>query len=284
MSADRRIERPSQLPDDRECLTWSILERIWFAIGSHQDKRSLDQGMSVLSDGQRAVYASKWYQVEVNNGGLSQFFGNHTGSFVPYLVQGLERIGARVQLEELRNAISVFPRGRVPLTRPEVLHLLGAQDEMRHRALSRIRVSVGELAELEYSYILAHVEEFFRGPARGRRSQLIRWKGESYLPSTFEFCARSARPAQFTTLAFAPEAGMVGRPIVCTEMGFMDKCPNALAGRSLMKVIQDGVGSRPLRVLVLPWKSIPSGPHPEGRNRLRRSLKRGTLRPLLVVR
>ncbi len=65
--------------------------RLWDKAESCKDIRS---AMDVLTSAQRAVYAATYYEMEVNNGGLCQYFVNSSRYTAPYLSGALEILGA----------------------------------------------------------------------------------------------------------------------------------------------------------------------------------------------
>lgn len=55
---------------------------------------SEDCGLELMSDAQRVIYVTSYYEMEVNNGGLCQFFVNSSQECAPYLSRCLEDLGA----------------------------------------------------------------------------------------------------------------------------------------------------------------------------------------------
>ena len=52
------------------------------------------EGFQAMSEHQRLVYALNYWQMEVNNGGLCQFFVNSSRCLAPYIGQYLRSVGA----------------------------------------------------------------------------------------------------------------------------------------------------------------------------------------------
>lgn len=51
-------------------------------------------GVSGMTEAQLVVYITSYYEMEVNNGGLCQFFVNPSREYAPFLSQCLETVGA----------------------------------------------------------------------------------------------------------------------------------------------------------------------------------------------
>jgi hypothetical protein len=71
-------------------------------------------GLSSLTGGERFWFGIFWLFREVNNGGFHSFFFNDAGQFAFDAMAGLEKIGAHKTAYILRQAIDVFPEGKVP--------------------------------------------------------------------------------------------------------------------------------------------------------------------------
>ncbi len=54
----------------------------------------INDAIRSLNECELTVYTVDYYQMEVNNGGLCQFFANSSRHFAPYLMQSLQRVGA----------------------------------------------------------------------------------------------------------------------------------------------------------------------------------------------
>ncbi len=53
-----------------------------------------EEGLAALNEAKRNFYVAAWYEMEVCNGGLCQFFVNSTRVYAPILSKALEAIGA----------------------------------------------------------------------------------------------------------------------------------------------------------------------------------------------
>ena len=94
------------------------LEEIWamedpsdFVIAMSQyigSKCRYGEKMSALSGPERVFYVGQLLEMEVNNGGFSQFFFNSSGDFANELVSVFTEIGAVKTAEICKKAVSVF--------------------------------------------------------------------------------------------------------------------------------------------------------------------------------
>ena len=59
-----------------------------------QDYYYADDGFAALNRTQKIIYTAYWLELEVNNGGLCQFFTNSSRVTAPFVSEALEAIGA----------------------------------------------------------------------------------------------------------------------------------------------------------------------------------------------
>ena len=95
------IPELSQLTDD-ELFTavWTRTENI---VSSKED---ILEGFNSLNEEQRIFYAVYYLEMEVNNGGLCQFFVNSSSACAPYISSALAEIGASEMQHLYDNFIS----------------------------------------------------------------------------------------------------------------------------------------------------------------------------------
>lgn len=123
--------------------------------GSHMDK---------LSDCERVFYITQTCEMEVNNGGFSQFFYNSSGDFSNELVQSFQDIGAVKTAEICQKALGAFER-ELPVDRMEREELL---DELMSDEVERILDECDtafyryeeNLNALNYAYIWENKADF----------------------------------------------------------------------------------------------------------------------------
>lgn len=82
-------EALAALPDDE--LFSAALARAESIVDSFDD---VPEGFAALSEPQKVLYAVNYLEMEVNNGGLCQFFVNSSRAVAPYISQYLGVIGA----------------------------------------------------------------------------------------------------------------------------------------------------------------------------------------------
>ena len=92
-AADEPVELPVLSPDmDDDTLFDTAVERINVIV-------YLEDGFAALNEHQRLVFAVNTLELEVNNGGLCQFFVNNSRDVAPYVSDGLAAIGAKEHKE-----------------------------------------------------------------------------------------------------------------------------------------------------------------------------------------
>ncbi len=94
-------EEVAALPDEE--LYDAVQARVW-AIEEKYD--NVKESLKNMTDTQRAFYIVAYYDMEVQNGGLCQFFVNSSRKVAPMLSEALEKIGADKHKELFDNFIS----------------------------------------------------------------------------------------------------------------------------------------------------------------------------------
>lgn len=95
-AADEPVELPVLSPDmDDDALFDAAIEKIDILIEVNGE----DASTAPLTLPQRYCYALNLLEMEVNNGGLCQFFVNSSRAEAPYISDGLAAIGAREHKE-----------------------------------------------------------------------------------------------------------------------------------------------------------------------------------------
>lgn len=128
------------------------------------DKISRD-GESAVTVSELQYFAITWFVIEVQNGGLHQFFSNDAGRYAHEALDGLRRIGAVQSAGVLDRAIAVFPGRQVPKDRGErndALDSLGEEIEWAFLdSLTTEYLSSREpVADLFESFAAAHRDEY----------------------------------------------------------------------------------------------------------------------------
>ncbi len=125
--------------------------------------------IEILNEDQRVFYITQSLEMEVNNGGFSQYFFNSYGNFGNELVASFEKIGAMKTAEICKKAISIFPN-KVPTdwgTRQEFLTPDDEKEEERIEELfnecdDAFYEYEDDLVELNYQFIINHKESFLK--------------------------------------------------------------------------------------------------------------------------
>lgn len=91
------------------------------------EKCQYGDNMDALSVPERLFYVAQTLEMEVNNGGFSQFFYNSSGAFAGEVVQAFETIGARRTAQICGRALAVFGR-EIPVDHDERQEMLDEMD------------------------------------------------------------------------------------------------------------------------------------------------------------
>lgn len=116
--------------------------------------------LMALSGPERVFYVTQSLEMEVNNGGFSQFFFNSSGDLLGELVQAFTEIGANHTAELCKKALAVFGR-EVPADREKRQALV---EDLESDILEECDNAFFEYAEdlnaLNYAYIMKNKAAF----------------------------------------------------------------------------------------------------------------------------
>lgn len=146
---------------------WNLTDTNDFVIAMTEhlnEKTQYGEDMSVLSDAERIFYITQTLEMEVNNGGFSQFFYNSSGDFSNELVGAFTAIGANTTAAICQKAIDAFGRD-IPVDRDERQEML---DELESDELDEILEECDDaffayeddLNELNYNFAMKNKEQF----------------------------------------------------------------------------------------------------------------------------
>lgn len=146
---------------------WNLTDTNDFVIAMTEylnEKTQYGEDMSVLSDAERIFYITQSLEMEVNNGGFSQFFYNSGGDFSYELVGAFTAIGANTTADICQKAIDAFDR-EIPVDRNEREEML---DEMESDELDAALEECDDaflayednLNELNYIFAMKNKEQF----------------------------------------------------------------------------------------------------------------------------
>ena len=133
------------------------------------EKCEYGDAMDSLNEKQRVFYITQALEMEVNNGGFSQFFFNSDGCFANELVSAFEKIGATKTAEICKKAISIY-NDSVPTDRDEREAILTPDDEKDEERIEEILNECDDaffeyeedLEELNYQFIINNKESFLK--------------------------------------------------------------------------------------------------------------------------
>lgn len=146
---------------------WSLTDTNDFVVAMTEhlyNKTQYGDDMSVLSEAERIFYITQILEMEVNNGGFSQFFYNSSGEFSNELVKAFTAIGANATAAICQKAVAAFGRD-IPVDRDEREEML---DELESEELDHILGECDDaffeyednLNELNYNFAIKNKESF----------------------------------------------------------------------------------------------------------------------------
>ena len=146
---------------------WNLTDTNDFVVAMTEhlnNKTQYGEDMSALSEAERIFYITQSLEMEVNNGGFSQFFYNSSGNFSNELVGAFTAIGANATAAICQKAISAFGRD-IPVDkdeREEMLDELESDefDEILEECDNAFYDYEDNLNELNYNFVMKN-KEFF---------------------------------------------------------------------------------------------------------------------------
>ena len=159
---DKGIKKNANMED-----IWALTDTNDFVVAMTEfldHKTKYGEDMSVLSKEERIFYITQILEMEVNNGGFSQFFYNSSGDFSNELVGAFTAIGANATAAICQKAISAFGRD-IPVDRnerEEMLDELGNDviDEILEECDSAFCDYEDDLNQLNYNFAIKNKESF----------------------------------------------------------------------------------------------------------------------------
>ena len=143
---------------------WNLTDKNDFvvAMAEHLDnKTQYGDDMSLLSEAERIFYITQTLEMEVNNGGFSQFFYNSSGNFAGELVAAFTAIGAYATAAICQKAIDAFGCD-IPVdrdAREEMLDELEI-DDILDECDGAFYDYKDDLTELNYHFVMNNKESF----------------------------------------------------------------------------------------------------------------------------
>ena len=148
---------------------WNLTDKNDFVIAmkEHLDKKTqYGEDMSVLSKEERIFYITQTLEMEVNNGGFSQFFYNSSGDFANELVGAFAAIGANATVAICQSAIEALGCD-IPIDRDERQEMLD-ELEFEYEWIEEVLEECDEaffsyednLNELNYDFVMKNKEQF----------------------------------------------------------------------------------------------------------------------------
>lgn len=149
---------------------WEMENKNEFVINMYlyiAEKCGYGNAMHNLNDIQRVFYITQNLEMEVNNGGFSQFFCNTDGMFVNELVSSFEKIGSIRTAEICKKAVSIFGNA-TPIDIDDIQDILNTDDEELEEKNSRLLNECDmefyeyeeDLEELNYQFVIKNKKSF----------------------------------------------------------------------------------------------------------------------------
>ena len=149
---------------------WNIKEKQEFVTEMFEyisEKCKNGEKIEDLNDKQRVFYIVQTLEMEVNNGGFSQFFFNSNGIFAGELISSFKKIGAIKTAEICKKAVSIFG-DKIYADRNELQDFLVPDDEEEEEKIEEILNECDDaffeyeddLTELNYQFIIDNKESF----------------------------------------------------------------------------------------------------------------------------
>ena len=150
------LEKLLQAEDSND----SIIEIFDYIVHLYRE----DELVEKLTEPQRHFYFNQCWEIEVNNGGISQYFFNSSGRYAHQTVDSLKLIGASHSAKILQKAIDKFPDKTVPQDdekRAEILEQIEEKNnEVWDKLEDRFYDYLDDLNRLNINYITQHKELF----------------------------------------------------------------------------------------------------------------------------
>lgn len=164
----------AETPPENAAQGGTNMEHIWkltdtndfvIALTEHMGaKTHYGEDLSMLREAERVFYITQTLEMEVNNGGFSQFFYNAGGDLSGELVSAFRAIGADRTAAICQQAIDAFGCA-IPVDREERIALLdtledAGLDDRLEECDNAFFAYEDDLNELNYRYVLANREQF----------------------------------------------------------------------------------------------------------------------------
>ncbi len=146
---------------------WKLTDRNRFVMAMSawvSKKCGYGDHMEQLSTPERTFFVAQTLEMEVNNGGFSQFFYNSSGAFAHELYDAFLTIGTKTTAEICKTAVEAFGR-RIPTDKEERDAFLdSALNDQVNAVLSQCDQAFygnpDDLEDLNYQFIQTHREQF----------------------------------------------------------------------------------------------------------------------------
>ena len=159
-ASEEPIELPSLCPDmDDDTLFDTAVERIDILVELHEE----DAEHTPLTLPQRYCYALNLLELEVNNGGLCQFFVNSSRLAAPWVSDGLAAIGAKEHKELFDGFIGKYRIDVKDLASFSIRRVRDFEKQAKRYPFDEYDdqfYALPSLREPLTAYIRQHIEEF----------------------------------------------------------------------------------------------------------------------------
>lgn len=105
-----------------------------------------------FNSSQQAIYISWWFDAEVNNGGLNQYYANPSGQYAKMLPQLLQKMNAIKLVELTERANSIYKSNHKQITEDQDGTIAGFSKSYENNPLNDLDAEYYDLYEEEYLY------------------------------------------------------------------------------------------------------------------------------------
>lgn len=120
--------------------------------------------LTTLTPLEKNLYLCESFELEVNNGGFYRFFWNSTGNYTYETIEALKAINALDTAKLIHEATSLFPEGKVSVSRDERQDFMNNDDTPEtdnwEEYDQKFFANSDNLVDLCYAYALANKESF----------------------------------------------------------------------------------------------------------------------------
>jgi hypothetical protein len=125
-----------------------------------------------ISDTETMVNAYYWFKVEINNGGLHQYFFNSAGDYWPYVMMALDECDDTDGIERFAHVLGIFPDSKPEIDRGKRWDQL---DQMREKDEDGMWAHFGRNTDVYYDHPYPSEAKFVSMILRRKSDIVLVW-------------------------------------------------------------------------------------------------------------